>query len=94
MGSRISDCLKKIPNPHSQIRNRLVHSYDRIHTGRHFFRIDLILLDELDVEAETSAATVRMNIQRASNYVLTVVLYAVVLFFAGVSTRLRSTSTA
>ena len=30
------------------------------------------------------------NIQRSSNYVLTVVLYAVVLFFAGMSTRLRT----
>ena len=29
------------------------------------------------------------DIQRSSNYVLTVVLYAVVLFFAGMSTRLR-----
>jgi hypothetical protein len=33
---------------------------------------------------------VRRDIQRASNYVLTVVLYAVVLFFAGVSTRIRT----
>jgi hypothetical protein len=32
---------------------------------------------------------VRLNIQRASNYVLTVVLYAVVLLFAGTSTRIR-----
>ncbi|MGH2395192.1 MAG: hypothetical protein ACRDGH_17155, partial [Candidatus Limnocylindria bacterium] len=39
----------------------------------------------LDDEAEASAAEVRTNIQRASNYVLTVVLYAVVLFFAGMS---------
>ena len=30
----------------------------------------------------------RLDIQRSSNYVLTVVLYAVVLFFAGVSTRI------
>lgn len=42
----------------------------------------------LDTAAEASAAEVRLNIQRASNYVLTVVLYAVVLFFAGMSTRL------
>jgi hypothetical protein len=33
---------------------------------------------------------VRSDIQRASNYVLTVVLYAVVLFFAGISTKLAS----
>jgi hypothetical protein len=45
---------------------------------------------KLDAAAEASAAEVRVDIQRASNYVLTVVLYAVVLFFAGMSTRLRS----
>ena len=44
--------------------------------------------EQLDAAAEASAAEVRLNIQRASNYVLTVVLYAVVLFFAGVSTRI------
>ncbi len=32
----------------------------------------------------------RLFIQRSSNYVLTVVLYAVVLFFAGMSTRLKN----
>jgi hypothetical protein len=46
--------------------------------------------ERLDAAAETSAAEVRLNIQRSSNYVLTVVLYAVVLFFAGMSTRLRN----
>lgn len=44
----------------------------------------------LGTEAEASAAEVRLDIQRSSNYVLTVVLYAVVLFFAGMSTRLHS----
>jgi hypothetical protein len=44
--------------------------------------------ERLDAAAEASAAEVRLNIQRASNYVLTVVLYAIVLFFAGVSTRI------
>jgi hypothetical protein len=44
--------------------------------------------DTLDAAAEASAAEVRLDIQRSSNYVLTVVLYAVVLFFAGVSTRI------
>jgi hypothetical protein len=34
---------------------------------------------------------VRINIQRSSNYVLAVVLFAVALFFAGMSTRLRAT---
>ena len=42
----------------------------------------------LDAEAELSAADVSRNIQRASNYVLTVVLYAMVLFFAGMSTKI------
>ena len=44
----------------------------------------------LNKAAEASAAKVGEDIQRASNYVLTVVLYAVVLFFAGMSTKLRS----
>ena len=44
----------------------------------------------LNKAAEASAVTVGLDIQRASNYVLTVVLYAVVLFFAGMSTKLRS----
>jgi len=44
----------------------------------------------LDVEAEVSAATVRRNIQRASNYVLGVVLFSVALFFAGMSTKLTA----
>ena len=43
---------------------------------------------DLDKQAEESAANVSDNIQRASNYVLTVVLYAVVLFFAGMSTKI------
>jgi hypothetical protein len=46
--------------------------------------------DELDSAAEASAAEVRLDIQRSSNYVLTVVLYAIVLFFAGVSTRIAN----
>jgi hypothetical protein len=45
---------------------------------------------DLDATAEASAAEVRMDIQRSSNYVLTVVLYAIVLFFAGMSTRLSN----
>jgi hypothetical protein len=45
----------------------------------------------LDAEAELSAATVRRNIQRASNYILGVVLFSVSLFFAGMSTKLSDT---
>jgi hypothetical protein len=44
--------------------------------------------DRLDAESEASAATVRRYIQRSSNYVLGVVLFAVALFFAGMSARL------
>ena len=44
----------------------------------------------LDAEAEVLAAQVRSYIQRSSNYVLGVVLCAVALFFAGISTKLLS----
>jgi hypothetical protein len=44
----------------------------------------------LDAEAELLAANVRTYIQRSSNYVLGVVLCAVALFFAGISTKLAS----
>jgi hypothetical protein len=46
----------------------------------------------LDAEAEVSSAEVRRNIQRASNYVLGVVLFAVSLFFAGMSTKLQASA--
>ena len=46
--------------------------------------------ERLDAEAEVYAAKARQNIQRASNYVLGVVLFASALFFAGISTKLTS----
>ena len=46
--------------------------------------------ERLDENAEVLAAQVRRNIQRASNYVLGVVLFAVALFFAGMSTKLTA----
>jgi hypothetical protein len=46
--------------------------------------------DSLDQKAETLAAAVRRDLQRASNYVLGVVLCSVALFFGGVSTKLTS----
>jgi hypothetical protein len=46
----------------------------------------------LDRSAEELAADVRRDIQRASNYVLGVVLFAVALFFAGMSTKLTAPS--
>jgi hypothetical protein len=46
--------------------------------------------EQLEAEAEDWSATARTNIQRATNYVLAVVLFAAVLFFAGMSTRLQS----
>jgi hypothetical protein len=46
--------------------------------------------ERLDAEAEVSAAQVRRNIQRASNYILGVVLFSVALFFAGTSTKLTN----
>jgi hypothetical protein len=46
--------------------------------------------ESLDQEAEASAVEVSSDIQRASNYVLTVVLFSVALFFAGMSTKIAS----
>jgi hypothetical protein len=46
--------------------------------------------ERLDTESEVSAAIVRRDIQRATNYVLGVVLFAVSLFFAGMSTKLNA----
>ncbi len=44
----------------------------------------------LDRAAEASAQSVQQNLQRSANYMLAVVLFAVTLFFAGVSARLTS----
>ncbi len=46
--------------------------------------------ERLDQTAEALAAQVRRDIQRSSNYVLGVVLFAVALFFAGMSTKLTA----
>ena len=46
--------------------------------------------ERLDAEEQVTAAIVRRNIQRSANYVLAVVLFAVALFFAGMSTKLRT----
>ena len=46
--------------------------------------------DRLEGQAEVFAAEVRRDIQRASNYVLGVVLFASALFFAGMSTKLTA----
>jgi len=46
--------------------------------------------ERLDKAAEASSAAVRRNIQHAANYVLGVVLFAVALFFAGMSTKLHT----
>ena len=44
--------------------------------------------ERLQAEAEDTSATARTNVQRATNYVLCFVLFAAVLFFAGISTKL------
>lgn len=44
--------------------------------------------ERLDGRAEELASEVRRNIQRSTNYVLGVVLFAVALFFAGMSAKL------
>jgi hypothetical protein len=44
--------------------------------------------DRLESDAEAFAAKARTNVQRSTNYVLGVVLFAAALFFAGISTKL------
>ena len=46
--------------------------------------------DRLDRQAAASANLMQRNILRSANYVLAVVLFAVVLFFCGMSARLRT----
>jgi hypothetical protein len=46
--------------------------------------------DRLEAKAGALSLGVGRSIQRADNYALTVVLFAVALFFAGMSTRLPS----
>jgi hypothetical protein len=46
--------------------------------------------NRLEAEAEALSAQARGNVQRATNYVLAVVLFAAALFFAGMSARLRT----
>jgi hypothetical protein len=49
--------------------------------------------ERFDAEEEVMAAVVRRNVQRSANYVLAVVLFAVSLFFAGMSVKLRGAGT-
>ena len=46
--------------------------------------------DRLQLQADAYSAKGRTDVQRATNYVLAVVLFAVSLFFAGMSTKLRA----
>jgi hypothetical protein len=46
--------------------------------------------EQFDAQAELFVGQVRRDIQRSSNYVLCVVLFASSLFFAGMSVKLRS----
>lgn len=46
--------------------------------------------ERLDTEAEAWTAKARVNVQRSTNYVLGVVLFAAALFFAGISTKLEA----
>lgn len=49
--------------------------------------------DDLEAQAKAASERVGRFIQRADNYSLAVVLFAAALFFAGISTRLRSPTT-
>jgi hypothetical protein len=46
--------------------------------------------DRLEAEATAASNRVKEDIQRADNYTLCVVLFAAALFFAGISTRLKT----
>jgi hypothetical protein len=46
--------------------------------------------ERLNADAEVLSTQARTNVQRATNYVLGVVLFASALFFAGMSTKLRT----
>jgi hypothetical protein len=46
--------------------------------------------DQLEADAEAWSAKGRADVQRATNYVLGVVLFATALFFAGISTKLEA----
>ena len=48
--------------------------------------------ERLEEDAADASDEVRIDIQRADNYVLAVVLFAVSLFFAGISTKLHARS--
>ncbi len=51
---------------------------------------DALEADRLQEEAESHAATARQNNQNSDDYVLTVVAFALVLFFGGISSKLIS----
>jgi hypothetical protein len=48
--------------------------------------------EKLQADADAWAATARRNVQRSTNYVLGVVMFAAALFFAGMSTKLPAPS--
>jgi hypothetical protein len=57
-----------------------------------YVRADQVKSEEVSAQAEVAAAQSRSYIQRSSNYILGVVLFAAALFFAGLSTRFTSQS--
>jgi hypothetical protein len=52
----------------------------------------LAAADALEAKGNAEAATAKLDVERAGRYVLCVVLFAMALFFAGISTRLPRTS--
>ena len=55
-----------------------------------YVRASEVEAEQLDAQAEVSAAQARENIQRSSNYVLGVVMFAAALFLGGLSTRFQT----
>ncbi len=55
-----------------------------------YVRASDVEAERLDAQAEAKAAEARRNIQRSSNYVLGVVMFAAALFLGGLSTRFQT----
>jgi hypothetical protein len=55
-----------------------------------YVRADTVLANQLSQNADAATAQARQYLQRSSNYVLGVVLFAAVLFFAGLSIQFRT----
>jgi len=75
MATRPAENLDAPPTPFAMAENQLASTANA---------------QRLDQAAQATSAMVSTNIQRATNYVLGVVMFSVALFFAGISTKLQT----